>query len=270
MKRIFLSVFIAIAVHGLLLSAGFNLPRGSVGLPQIPDRLTVVMAPAPLPKKASEAEPMPVRKRLPAPLPPPAPELMAKTGVARIPDELPKEIPDNVPAPPILQPKPKKSLKAQTYQLRPPELEQAAQPTVQSQFEASPPKPDTTPLPTASADRAATAERSPNNLTTVAAVRKPREVVPDRPAIPLLKQNPPPVYPGSARRRGYQGSVVLKVLVGVNGSVQQVEIEQSCGYAVLDRTALSAVRGWQFEPGIRDGRKIKMWVKVPVRFELKN
>ena len=113
------------------------------------------------------------------------------------------------------------------------------------------------------------AAKTPTKLTTVAAVHKPRKFIPDRLAIPLLKQNPPPVYPKSARRRGYQGSVVLKVLVAANGSVEAVELDRSCGYEILDRTALSAVRAWRFKPGIKDGKKTKMWVKVPVRFELK-
>jgi len=44
---------------------------------------------------------------------------------------------------------------------------------------------------------------------------------------------------------------------------------ESSGHSVLDRAALSAVRKWLFEPGTEGGLKKKMWVKIPVRFDLK-
>jgi protein TonB len=44
---------------------------------------------------------------------------------------------------------------------------------------------------------------------------------------------------------------------------------ESSGYPILDRTALASVRKWLFEPGTEGGIKKKMWVKVPIRFDLK-
>lgn len=85
---------------------------------------------------------------------------------------------------------------------------------------------------------------------------------------PRYKQNSPPGYPPSARRMGYEGLVLLKVLVGTNGRVDGLEVLQSSGYAVLDQAALSSVKKWVFEPGTEGGKKQKMWVKIPVRFEL--
>ena len=87
MKRILLSVIVALGVHGWLLSADFNLPWSSLNPIDIPDRITVVMVSAPLPSK------MP----LPAPSPPPDPQLLVKNDIARVPDELPKTIPETVP-----------------------------------------------------------------------------------------------------------------------------------------------------------------------------
>ena len=88
-------------------------------------------------------------------------------------------------------------------------------------------------------------------------------------ARPLYKQNTSPPYPRRARRLGYEGIVMLKVLIDENGRVDDLAVLESSGHSVLDRAALSAVRKWLFEPGTEGGLKKKMWVKIPVRFDLK-
>ena len=90
-----------------------------------------------------------------------------------------------------------------------------------------------------------------------------------RMAIPLYRSNPPPKYPVLARRRGFQGNVVLEVLVGRFGNVIDLRVLSSSGYPILDRAAKSSVKHWTFEPGMRGQEKVKMWVRVPIRFELK-
>lgn len=87
-------------------------------------------------------------------------------------------------------------------------------------------------------------------------------------ARPLYRQNTSPSYPGKARRMGYEGTVMLKVLINENGRVDNLKVLQSSGYAILDRTALSTVKKWLFEPGTEGGIKKKMWVKIPIRFQL--
>ena len=88
-------------------------------------------------------------------------------------------------------------------------------------------------------------------------------------ARPMYKQNTAPPYPRKARRLGYEGIVMLKVLIDENGRVDDLAVLKSSGYKVLDRAAVSAVKKWLFEPGTEDGIKKKMWVKIPVRFDLK-
>ncbi|RJQ65196.1 MAG: energy transducer TonB [Desulfobacteraceae bacterium] len=95
---------------------------------------------------------------------------------------------------------------------------------------------------------------------------------PDRPvvltSVPLYALNPPPPYPALARRRNYQGTVLLDVLVNSQGGANQVKVAQSSGYPVLDQSAVESVRRWRFEPARRFGQPIEMWVQVPVRFAL--
>jgi protein TonB len=90
-----------------------------------------------------------------------------------------------------------------------------------------------------------------------------------REAIPLYRENPPPNYPRIARRKGYEGTVVLEVLVNPEGKVDDCRILSSCGYSILDKAAMRSVRNWRFEPGMRRDKKVEMWVKVPIKFQLK-
>lgn len=95
----------------------------------------------------------------------------------------------------------------------------------------------------------------------------PLDVV--REARPLYRTNPSPEYPGIARKRGYQGNIVLSVLVRRDGTVGDLKVLSSSGYPVLDRAAVAAVKHWLFEPGMRGEEKVEMRVKIPIRFELK-
>jgi protein TonB len=88
-------------------------------------------------------------------------------------------------------------------------------------------------------------------------------------ARPRYRENPPPPYPGPARRRHLQGTVVLEVAVGPDGEVEQLLIQATSGHEILDRAALAAVKDWLFEPGQRGGHRVAMKVLVPVRFSLR-
>jgi protein TonB len=90
-----------------------------------------------------------------------------------------------------------------------------------------------------------------------------------REARPLYRSNPPPKYPLLARRRGFQGNVVLEVLVSRFGNVIDLRVLSSSGHPILDRAAKSSVKNWTFVPGMRGQEKVEMWVRVPIRFELK-
>jgi protein TonB len=88
-------------------------------------------------------------------------------------------------------------------------------------------------------------------------------------AVPAYRKNPPPSYPRTARRRGYEGTVLLEVLVGREGEVKDLRLFESSGHDVLDHAAMKAVMQWAFDPGMRGDEPVEMRVKVPVRFDLK-
>jgi protein TonB len=80
--------------------------------------------------------------------------------------------------------------------------------------------------------------------------------------------NPPPPYPATARRRGWEGKVLLRVEVSASGSVRDVAVEQSSGFASLDEAAQQAVYRWRFKPALQNGRPVPGLVRVPIHFKL--
>lgn len=100
-----------------------------------------------------------------------------------------------------------------------------------------------------------------------------REDVPGRAvadAYPLYRENMPPVYPALARSRGYEGTVLVVAEILPDGRVGKMKIRKSSGYAVLDQSAVEAVRPWKFEPARKAGKPCVVWVELPIKFILRD
>lgn len=82
--------------------------------------------------------------------------------------------------------------------------------------------------------------------------------------------NPPPAYPMLARRRGIEGTVVVRAEVAASGECLRVELKKTSGAGMLDNAALDAVRGWRFVPAKRGSQAVVAWVEVPITFKLEN
>ncbi|WP_168713159.1 energy transducer TonB [Parvibaculum lavamentivorans] len=78
----------------------------------------------------------------------------------------------------------------------------------------------------------------------------------------------PPVYPRRARDLEQEGEALIRVRLDPSGNAAEVLVWKSSGFALLDKAALTAVRGWQFEPARRGGKPVVAWVQIPVRFAL--
>jgi protein TonB len=85
---------------------------------------------------------------------------------------------------------------------------------------------------------------------------------------PKYYRNPKPPYPRIARRKGYEGIVVLKVEILPNGRVGEIRVKTSSGHRMLDRSALKTVKGWKFIPAKQGEDPIGMWAEIPIRFDL--
>lgn len=78
-----------------------------------------------------------------------------------------------------------------------------------------------------------------------------------------------PDYPALAVRRGYEGTVLLRIEILADGAVGRVEVARPSGFPVLDRAALEKARTWRLTPATVAGMAVRSEVEIRVRFELK-
>ncbi|MBB1472132.1 MULTISPECIES: energy transducer TonB [unclassified Luteimonas] len=78
-----------------------------------------------------------------------------------------------------------------------------------------------------------------------------------------------PPYPRDALRDGAEGTVMLQVLVGVDGRPLEVTIHAGSGHRRLDEAARRHVlRHWRFRPALRGGEPVQALGLVPIAFSL--
>ncbi len=84
---------------------------------------------------------------------------------------------------------------------------------------------------------------------------------------PALARRVPPIYPPVARRMHFSGEVRLRVLVGIDGSVEQVEVLRVDHTGVgFEKAAEEAVRQWRYRPATKLGVRVRMWVPIRIPF----
>ena len=270
MRRLLLAGTVAMGLHGLLFSMeaewmkksiSYPLPTGPIALAlsykQPEKKLTLpkksaeiiqkVWVPTPKKEKKEQPKPEPPKKvkkpkQTHTPKPPKKPKTVALAKKPQPPRKEMKPQPEIAPEP-VSQPLNEPLADYEAFEM-------------DSMESALPPEPAEEPFQVAALPSEAdmTPEPSPSGI---------------REAIPLYRENPPPGYPRIARRKGYEGTVVLEVLVNPEGKVADSRIFRSCGHSVLDKAAMKSIRNWLFEPGMRGDKKVEMWVKVPIRFQLK-
>ncbi|AKF96626.1 energy transducer TonB [Pseudomonas aeruginosa] len=147
--------------------------------------------------------------------------------------EVPPQVPPmtiefTAPAPPVVEPPPPEPL--------PPVVEEPPPPVVdENAVKPPPPKPVPKPKP------------------------KPK---------PQPRPKPAPEYPALAMRRGWEGTVLLRVHVLASGSPSEIQVQKSSGREALDQAAVKAVKRWSFVPAKRGDKAEDGWVSVPIDFKL--
>jgi protein TonB len=84
---------------------------------------------------------------------------------------------------------------------------------------------------------------------------------------PVLISKVEPEYSEEARRAKFSGSVLLSVVVDVNGIPRDIRVVRTLGLG-LDEKAIEAVQRWRFRPGMRRGKAVAVQALVDVSFRL--
>jgi TonB family protein len=106
------------------------------------------------------------------------------------------------------------------------------------------------------------AQEKANRKYAVPEDRQADETVPPQ----IIEQNSAP-YTEQARALGIEGTVVLLVLVRMDGTIGGVSVSQGLE-ETLDESAVNAVRKWAFKPAIREGRPVDAVLEIKIDFEI--
>lgn len=257
-------VALSLALHGLaivpLLLAGMSGSSANDDEPALMVELSLAAPTAGPTAEADQPETTPEPQQQPEPptplverteaTPPPEPEPPPPQEVAAAEPEIKVVLPppDEPPPPtaaemkPVAPPKP-----------RPPQPKPAVAPRPTAQAAVT-----KAPVPDAG-NASITQQQAAASSSLVAFEGKPRYRIPPTPA----------VYPPRSIELGQQGEVMVRVRLDADGTAAEIMVWRSSTFPLLDRAALTAVRGWHFLPALRDGRPVAAWVEIPVRFHLR-
>jgi len=75
-----------------------------------------------------------------------------------------------------------------------------------------------------------------------------------------------PMYPADAKEARIQGVVHLAVIIGRDGTVQNIEVVS--GHPLLVQAAMDAVKQWRYKPTLLNGNPVEVVTQVDVNFTL--
>jgi len=261
-RSLALAFLIALLLHVLLAGVELDIFKGPFRVRNVPGPLTMDLITPIEEKKRSKQEKRPVIVKKPE-------KQVIKELITKKPNSKPRAKPAPKTEHPEIQtkqplPTEEPPRKADTFaplplSKIPGETEEKSNPETRHSF-----VPDVVDIPTALPKR--------KDIPQTGEEHRLARTSPDAPitvATPNYKENNPPAYPLSARRRNYEGTVLLDVLVRRDGRVGSIRLAESSGHKSLDQSAMRGVRKWTFHPGKRGGEVVEMWVTVPIRFRLK-
>jgi len=82
----------------------------------------------------------------------------------------------------------------------------------------------------------------------------------------LLVHRVEPAYPTLAKAARVQGEVVLKAIIDVNGSIQNLQLVS--GHPMLVPAAITAVQQWRYKPYLLNGQPVEVETTITVIFSL--
>ena len=77
-----------------------------------------------------------------------------------------------------------------------------------------------------------------------------------------------PDYPALSRRRGETGTAYVRFVVGLTGTLENIELKKSSGFDRLDDAALAAVHASTCKPYVENGVAVRAAYTQPYQFGL--
>lgn len=71
-------------------------------------------------------------------------------------------------------------------------------------------------------------------------------------------------YPGSARRRGIEGTVYIRFVLDASGTLSNISVEKTSGYTLLDNASVKTIKRCVFPPPPDDS----LTLSIPITFKL--
>jgi protein TonB len=296
MKRFALAIAAAIAVNiGLFIALG-KLNEKQPKTRELPPVAHIHYTPIetlapPVPELAESAAEPPPPVVEPVPMPaamPPPPTPIAESAIEAEPDlpvqepiaELAPQMPEPLAPMPLDVPGLELPDLASTPELmtpRPPPPEPVAESPMPPPL-AEPPPPEPTTDIVFTPDGFTAVENIVANLPSAPAYIEPDEQSfgppPPSPAssgpnrAPQPLENPYPVYPSAARRRGIEGQVTIRIHIDPSGAVSEVEVVDVVGHDSFRSSVEKAVSRWRFTPALENGVPVAAWGERTIIFNL--
>ena len=86
-------------------------------------------------------------------------------------------------------------------------------------------------------------------------------------SVPSILFRVEPVYTEEARQARFSGTVLVQLVVDVDGRAKNFKILKSAGMG-LDENAIEAIKQWRFTPGRKNGRAVPVWAQIAANFNM--
>lgn len=165
--------------------------------------------------------------------------------------------------PPPAQPRPKPQREKPAV---PPPTMLAAQVPVETptEFVVPPPQPPVQEAP--DVPHQAAAEQGPVEDVPAAPMPPPEPLMLNTDLAVGCPHRFPPEYPTGSRRFGESGRLILRVELDTAGRIAAVKVKESTGFRRLDEAGIAAVRQWQCNPPMREGKAVAAVALQPFNF----
>ena len=82
-----------------------------------------------------------------------------------------------------------------------------------------------------------------------------------------LLMKPEPAYTRDARDNNIEGTVILRAILSKTGRVENIRVVEGLPYGLTEQ-AIKAAREIKFDPAMKDGKAVSMWIQLEYNFSL--